>query len=694
MYIRKIEIENFRQLKSIFIDVEDELTLIIGKNNSGKTSILMALDKLLNDKGISLYDFNLEFRVKIEEKLKASVMLEDDFSEFGIKLRLYIEYTDIADLSNINDLIMDLDPSNNMLVLGFEYLISQYDDYLKFRSAYEEYKRKSLTFEDFFKESHKKYFKLYRRSYYFDTKQRKIDESNYIDLEEKKISLKKVINFQYITAKRNVQNKESEKSLSEQSNRIYQATEKHPEQEKPLEEFKIKVRGINQDLSQIYDDIFKGVIDKVKLFGGGNVEESQIKVTSTIGRDSLLSANTTVVYTQDDSDLPESHNGLGYMNLINMIFEIEILVHRFLNQFADINLLFIEEPEAHTHPQMQYVFIKNIKSLLKNRIQIDGIGERNLQYMITSHSSHIVADSDFEDIKYLKKAAGEVFVKNLKELKEDYALKTEQYQFLKQYLTLNRAELFFADKVILYEGDTERILLPSMMKKLDIENREQNRIKGLLPLCSQNISLVEVGAYVQIFEKFLEFIGIKTLVITDIDSNYEQEIIKNGELEKYENGNNKTENIKCSPSDPKAEFTSNSALKHFFGMKDIQYYLELKSSNKVLSKKNKQWESNPQGWLRIAYQTEEEDGYHARSFEDAFIHINRDFINDSKSEFKGLKNRSFFDDSAKDAFELADKCIDKKTHFALDIIYFSDETMGNWKVPAYIKEGLEWLQQS
>ena len=693
MYIRKIEIENFRKLKSISIDVENELTLIVGKNNSGKTSILMALDKLLNDKGISLYDFNLEFRAKIEEKLKASVMLEDDFSEFGIKLRLYIEYTDIADLSNINDLIMDLDPNNNMLVLGFEYLISQYDDYLNFRSAYEEYTKKSLTFEEFFKELQKKYFKLYRRSYYYDEKQRKIDENNYIDLEEKKISLKKVINFQYIPAKRTVQNTESEKSLSEQSNKIYQATEKNPEQEEPLEKFKDKVREVNNSLSPIYDVIFKGVIEQVKKFGGINMEESQVKVTSTIGRESLLSANTTVVYTQDNSDLPESHNGLGYMNLINMIFEIEILVYRFLNQFADINFLFIEEPEAHTHPQMQYIFIKNIKDLLKNRIEINERGKRNLQYMITSHSSHIVADSDFDDIKYLKKETGKVTAKNLKQLKEDYALETEQYQFLKQYLTLNRAELFFADKAILYEGDTERILLPSMMKKLDIENREQNCISGMLPLCSQNISLVEVGAYVQIFEKFLEFIGIKTLVITDLDSNYEQEIIKDGEREKYENGNNKTENIKCSPSDPKAEFTSNSALKHFFEKTDIQYYLQLTSSNKTLSRENNKWESNPQGWLKMAYQVREEQ-YHARSFEDAFIHINRDFINDSKHEFMGLKNRALFDDLTNDAFDLANKCIDKKTHFALDIIYFSDDTMSNWKIPAYIKEGLEWLQQS
>jgi putative ATP-dependent endonuclease of OLD family len=61
----------------------------------------------------------------------------------------------------------------------------------------------------------------------------------------------------------------------------------------------------------------------------------------------------------------------------------------------------------------------------------------------------------------------------------------KNYKFLKQYLTLHRAELFFADKAIFVEGDTERILLPAMMKKIDQEKPDN-------PLLSQNISIIEV----------------------------------------------------------------------------------------------------------------------------------------------------------------------------------------------------------
>jgi predicted membrane-bound dolichyl-phosphate-mannose-protein mannosyltransferase len=94
----------------------------------------------------------------------------------------------------------------------------------------------------------------------------------------------------------------------------------------------------------------------------------------------------------------------------------------------------------------------------------------------------------------------------------------------------------------------------------------------------------------------------------------------------------------------------------------------------------------------MVYQTNE-NGYNARSFEDAFIHLNKDFVKNNKENFKGLKNIKYFDDAKVDSYSLAEQCIKKKTHFALDILFYSDENFGNWKIPAYIKEGLVWLKQ-
>ncbi|QKF59246.1 AAA family ATPase [Aliarcobacter lanthieri] len=62
MKIQKIQIENFRLLKNITINLEKELSIILGKNNGGKTYFLSILDKFLNNSnGFLFNDFNVEF---------------------------------------------------------------------------------------------------------------------------------------------------------------------------------------------------------------------------------------------------------------------------------------------------------------------------------------------------------------------------------------------------------------------------------------------------------------------------------------------------------------------------------------------------------------------------------------------------------------------------------------------------------
>jgi hypothetical protein len=60
------------------------------------------------------------------------------------------------------------------------------------------------------------------------------------------------------------------------------------------------------------------------------------------------------------------------------------------------------------------------------------------------------------------------------------------------------------------------------MRKVDLEEAARLKAAGnddtFLPLLSQNISTIEVGAYSQIFEKFIDFLGIRSLILTDIDA--------------------------------------------------------------------------------------------------------------------------------------------------------------------------------
>jgi len=697
MKIKKIKIENFRLLKEFELDLEDKLSLVIGKNNCGKTSLLAALDKFLNqsDKNkFSFDDFNIDFKKEIIQIIGDATIDLNDFEPIGIKLKLFIEYNESDDLSNISKVMMDLDPSNNFIVLGFEYVLTA-EGLFKLRIEAKDFlakeKRKISTKNGevtepqknllcFLKHNHGDYFRIIKKSIEYDVTSEQENDENFINLEKEKIGIKEIINFKFISAKRDVSNKEIDKTLSLQTSTIYKKTEASDDQKEAIDDFKDKLSETDVILSEIYSKLFESVINKVKSFGGIKEDDSLIEIISTLQHRELLEGNTTVMYNHSGNSLPEHYNGLGYMNLISMIFEIEILIQDFKKKKdekpSDINLLFIEEPEAHTHPQMQYVFIKNIKSLLGQGITRDDGLHSEVQSIISTHSPHIVSESDFDDIKYLTKVDdNSVIAKNLKELKNEYSSSTNQYEFLKQYLTINRAEIFFADKAILIEGDTERILFPTLMRKFDIDEKKKHLASGkeddFLPLLSQNISIIEVGAYSHIFEKFIDFIGTKTLIITDLDTI---------------DANDK----KCEPSIGVGY--SNDALTFFFSSPTLEVLKGNSIDNKTFSKTAGVWSFSATGRLCVVYQTLE-NGFNARSFEDAFIHLNRNFITPIKADFKGLQNRSDFDDTTINAYALADNCIKKKTHFALDILYHSNQDFSNWEIPSYIKEGLSWLKQ-
>lgn len=712
MKIERIQVKNYRLLKDISIDLEDELSLVIGKNNTGKTSLLSVLDKFLNGSDstkFSFDDLNIDLRKKIKSLVEGDLKERDDFTPVGIKMDLLIKYDEQDNLANLSDVMMDLDPEHQFILLRFGFLLD-YDSLLELREDFNAFRSKESSKKDenenytekdfyYFLKNDLKYLKSSRKSISC-SKETGEEEGDYlIDLDKENISLKNILNFKKISARRDVTNKEVDTTLSSQTSKIYEKREASEEQNEQIDKFKDQLGDTDTVLSGIYKDLFKDTIEKVRRFGGIKENDSEISIESTLQHRELLKGNTTVMYSHADHMFPENLNGLGYMNLISVIFEIEILIQEFKRTKdeapADINILFIEEPEAHTHPQMQYIFINNIKELLKEGIKRDDGKNREWQYIISTHSSHIVAECDFDDIRYLQRT-GEtsVMAKSLKSLEREYEEngEDENYKFLKQYLTLNKAELFFADKAILIEGDTERILIPAMMKKID-------QASDVLPLLSQNISIVEVGAHSKVFEKFIDFIGIKALIITDIDS---VKIVQN------ENGRNIRE--ACKVDDSEASLSSNSSLKFFLGTDSLEDLIAKNFQDQRLLKQTqedgtKKWSPNEDGNLQVVYQIKEtnEDGenYHARSFEDAFAHINKAFLKNTENEFSSLTKThldNFRNDSI-DSYQFSIDAINSKPSFAIEILLNSKEAEDgnkfvNWNTPSYLEQGLKWLKES
>lgn len=723
MKIKEIKVENFRLLKEFQLELEDDLSLLIGKNNVGKTSLLVVLDKFLNygeTKKFQYNDFNLDFRTELKELIENEKLERKDYKELGIRLRLLIEYNDKDDLEYISPILMDLDVANNFLGLGFDYTLS-YDMYLNLREAYQTFKNHeeekeaksrekegqyvAKTLDDFLDSKQSLYFFLIRKSIHININKdtESFEEENYINLKDvTNFNLKDVVNFQYINAKRNVDNKEVDKTLSTQTSELYKVQETDDKQQEAIEQFQDRLKDTDVVLSSVYDKMFADIIDKVKKFGGMARNETIIKVVSSLQHRELIKGNTTVVYQQADKELPENYNGLGYMNLISMIFDIDLIIKKMQRNKerkpADINLLFIEEPEAHTHPQMQYVFIKNIKNLLEKGISHkDGIS-RKLQYIVSSHSAHIVADCDFDDIKYIVHSQkngifdkNSVIAKNMKDLQKEYecnAKHKQYFAFLKQYLTLNRSELFFADKAIFIEGDTERILFPAMMKKVD---EESGLVENENYLLSQNISIIEVGAYSHIFEKFIRFIGLrKGLIITDLDCC--EPVVK-----KDKNGRKTTKYQKAQyDATNDTLVTSNASIKYFLNTSSIKDILSDVPVKLSWDDAAKCWKREDHGNIMLAFQYGKEGAYQPRSFEDAFFSENKEFI--TSNTFSSLDPEcveKFQEDN--NPYELAQKGVNGKSSLAIEILLNgnteTNPNFGHWNIPTYIKEGLLWLRK-
>ena len=678
MEIKKICIQHYRLLNDFSLELKNDLSLIVGKNNCGKTSVLSVLEKIFNknsNHNLVWEDINLYHRREIFENIKRVSDIPDSelSSILGINLQIWIQYSELDSYQNIQGFMMDLNPENNFIILEFSYIIPT-QKLREISSLTCDFADDFSKFESFMKKNLNKFFEIqiYSRGYNPITQEMTEEKS---DLHEMK-DVHKIIKVRGISASREVSNKENNHSLSKTSNRFYKLNNGEEINSNANNLLQSAILKADETLTRAYsgDDgvegIFTSVFERVKRFGG-NDSETELAIHSSLSEKDILSNNTTLYYKHDDSLLPETYNGLGYLNLYGIIFEIETLMADIKNEPADINLIYIEEPESHTHPQLQYIFIKNIKDLLKeHNDELKESGDFScIQTLITTHSSHIVSDCNFDDLIYFKRDNGTAVSKAFNSLKEEYGDEQLGYKFVKQYLTLNSSELFFADKVICVEGDTERILIPTMMQKVDTAN-PINQASNTMPLLSQNISIIETGAHSQVFRKLFDFLGIKVLIITDIDPA------------------NKNENNRLtSCSAVAATSTTNTSIKSFFDISGDEVF-------SIVAQKSFAEKISSDDRIRIAYQIpEDENGYQPASFEDAFISLNKQFIINQKAgliKFEALKD---FDDSEiEDFYKFARDKVNKKSAFASSLLYFEGEE-NTWKVPNYISEGLLWLRE-
>ena len=167
-------------------------------------------------------------------------------------------------------------------------------------------------------------------------------------------------------------------------------------------------------------------------------------------------------------------NGLGENNLIFTSVVLGDLINRCEDHALEIyNALLVEEPEAHLHPQYQNTFFEYL-----NELQSKG-----LQIFVTSHSPTITAKSDVNNISVLQREQSTIQSFSFDELSEvDYPKESKRH--LRKFLDTTKAQLFFANGVLLVEGVAEAIIIPILAKKFLAEK---------IDLCKSGIELVNIG---------------------------------------------------------------------------------------------------------------------------------------------------------------------------------------------------------
>ena len=202
--------------------------------------------------------------------------------------------------------------------------------------------------------------------------------------------------------------------------------------------------------------------------------------------------NKLEIFVNDDQDTPLSTKGHGTQRAF--IFSILLLYAKKLNnKFGQIEgknkkniIIAIEEPEIYLHPHQQRIIYNLFKKLADNE------GER-IQIIYSTHSSFMVNIEDYKYLGFVSKNSSSEGAKITQYTKDIFeGDDKEEFKMVCQF-DPERNEMFFADKIILCEGDTEKHSLPVIFDKLGLN------------LIDRRVSIIECGSKnnIPLFEKVL-----------------------------------------------------------------------------------------------------------------------------------------------------------------------------------------------
>ena len=506
MYIANVEIENFRgfNVRKV-IELNENLNIFIGHNNSGKTTIIKALQILFDTsypKKLSINDFNRQLSI---DDLKANpprIMLSSILKESKGEA----EYSE--DIVLVSTMLTKIQrPYEAKITYEFFLPEKEIEEYKATMSAIS-----SPNIEEYWSEIEHSYLSKYVWKLYGGDEKLKTVVDN--DILNK-------FDFEFMQPIRDV-----ERDLSSGSNSLLKEVidffidyEIKNDTTKNKDEIKDDLKKVKREFAESSQQLMAKLQGRL-IAGekqivtyaentGATFDETSPHFSGLLNETTLYSALRLTLEDKAGIKLPPTNNGLGYNNLIYIALLLARMQKDAMGEYYGSNaklfsVLAIEEPEAHLHPSLQYRFLKFLNDNMKSNVR---------QIFLSTHSPNITAASKLDNLIVLNKESEEIEVAypgrvfDLKD-KEDKASKS----YVERYLDVTKSDMLFAKRIILVEGISEQLLLPIFARYLKSD------------LVDRHVAVINVGGryfshFLKLFDKNKSEYAInkRVAVITDLD---------------------------------------------------------------------------------------------------------------------------------------------------------------------------------